>query len=249
MPLVKSSHRAEAMARALGFQTNGSLRDALGASTPPEVSVSAFAFKEYLTDRGFAIAGTELHRAVAKAALTGIAEQWPRLTIDGFGVGEYSLNADGTWETSRQYRARFDTSRGELISDFALAPFLASLAFLERIERTKTVRPGTGSRWLKHIAEHYECTYPDGEPLGPTYVANGVLIAAAIHAGFVVKPLKDEYGAELLTAHFNMRKAVLDEMNDRWRPESGRAQDRLRERQRRERRRARGRLADAYLFD
>lgn len=42
---------------------------------------------------------------------------------------------------------------------------------------------GTGSYWVKHIAENFACSYPEGEKLGPRYVSNGVLIAAAIHAG------------------------------------------------------------------
>lgn len=110
---------------------------------------------------------------------------------------------------------------------------MASLAFVSRVERTRTIRPATNSYWLKHIAENYVCTYPDGEKLGPLYVPNGLLIAAAIHAGFHVKPHTDDYGGETLNAGFNMGKASLYDLDCEIRPNGGRAQARReRERQR-----------------
>ncbi|TIU87551.1 MAG: hypothetical protein E5W03_07360, partial [Mesorhizobium sp.] len=80
---------------------------------------------------------------------------------------------------------------------------MLSLALLERVVRTKTIRKGTGSYRSKHIAENYACTYPDGEPLGPHYVPNGTFIAAAIHAGFSYRSYVDEFGYESVNASFN----------------------------------------------
>ena len=119
------------------------------------------------------------------------------------------------------------------MSDYSIDQVLASLAFVSRVERTKTIRPATNSYWLKHIAESYDCTYPRGDKLGPVYVPNGVHIAAAIHAGFDVKPHTDAYGGETLNAGFNMGKASLYNLDCEIRPDGARAISRReRERQR-----------------
>lgn len=86
---------------------------------------------------------------------------------------------------------------------------------------------------MKHIAENFKCTYPDGEKLGPHYVPNGVLIAAAIHAGFMTKSHFDELGYHTLNVTFNMSKPCLDDLDYEVRPDSGRSQDRRRDEERR----------------
>ena len=86
------------------------------------------------------------------------------------------------------------------------------------VRPTKTIRKGTGSYRLKHIAENYACTYPEGEKLGPTYVTNGVLIAAALHAGFRMKTYVDERGYDCVNVSFNMSKPCLDDLDCEIRP-------------------------------
>lgn len=222
LPDVKSSHRCEAMARGLGFRTHASLLSVSKSPLPVTALADSAAFVRYLAQRDFNVPGSALYRAVAKAALEDVAERYPTLTAGGFGIGEWQRD-----DTAAGRRKRFEDDRAELVRNDRIDPFLASLAFVSRVERTKTIRPSTNSYWLKHIAENYQCTYPDGEPLGPTYVPNGMLIAAAIHAGFDVKPYTDDYGRESLNAGFNMGKTSLFDLECEIRPSGARAQARI----------------------
>lgn len=106
------------------------------------------------------------------------------------------------------------------------ASFLIAHEFLGHVPKTKTIRPYTGSYWLKHVAEKYPCTYPDGQRLGPSYVPNGALIAAAIHAGFSCKHGFDHEGYEHPNAQFNMPKSVLVDLDCECRPNGASAQER-----------------------
>lgn len=238
LPSVKSSHRCEAFARGLGYRTYAALRADAETDNLPIAAADGAAFVQYLAQHDFNVGQTEFYHAVAKAAVQVVVDQWPSLNINGFGTGERERGSDGRWESAAEEQKRLEAYRDDLLSDYALAPFLASLALVSRIERTKTVRPGTGSYKLKHIAENYACTYPDGETLGPVYVANGVLIAAAIHAGFAVKPYTDDYGREILNAGFNMSKTSIEDLDCEIRPDGGAAHAR----RARERRRASSRF-------
>lgn len=233
LPEVKSSHRCEALARGLAYRTYASLKANMDAGH--HAVADGAAFTTYLAQHDFHGPGTALYRAVAKAALEQVAERYPTLTAGGFGIGEWQPD-----DTAAVRRQRFDDDRAELVSDHSAEPFLASLAFVARVERTKTIRPATNSYWLKHIAENYECRYPGGEKLGPVYVPNGLLIAAAIHAGFDAKPHTDDFGRETLNAGFNMAKASLYDLDCEIRPEGARAQARREEERRRALRRAYG---------
>jgi len=232
LPDVKSSHRCEALGRGLGFRTYAALLASLRCDTSNVVLVNEAAFTQYLAEHDFSVPGSALFRAAAVAALEQVSAQWPRLTIWGFGPGDRDRLPNGEWETGGDRQRRLEDGRARLVSRPEADAFLASLALVARVERTKTIRPATNSYWLKHIAENYECTFPNGERLGPVYVPNGVFIAAAIHAGFMVKPFTDDYGAEALNAGFNMGKASLNDLDCEIRPDGGRAQAR-RERERR----------------
>ena len=122
--------------------------------------------------------------------------------------------------------ARFQDERAKLIEDQAVNSFLTSLAFLTRVRRTKTIRQGTGSYRLKHIAENYACTYPEGEKLGPTYVPNGAFIAAALQAGFKMKTYVDDLGYDCVNVSFNMSKPCLDDLDCEIRPNGACAEHR-----------------------
>lgn len=108
--------------------------------------------------------------------------------------------------------------------------FLRSLAFLACVKPTKTIRSGTGSYRLKHIAENYTCTYPEGGKLGPAYIPNGMLIAAALHMKFKHKTYVDDRGYDVPNTSFNMSKTVIDDLDATIRPNSGYAHDRARRR-------------------
>lgn len=228
LPEVKSSHRCEALGRSLGFITYAAAKAAAVSAKPPAVAVDGHVFTAYLTDHGFTVSPLPLFHAAAKVALRDIARRTPQLTIWGFGIGRRQREADGKWESSETFARRFVEARADLTDNYAVEPFLLSLALLERVPPTKTIRRGTGSYRSKHLAENYPCTYPGGARLGPRYVPNGAFIAAAIHAGFRYRTHVDEFGYEEINASFNMSKPLLDNLDCELRPDGARAQDRRR---------------------
>ena len=137
----------------------------------------------------------------------------PRLTRFGIGIGDWKRNADGSWETFQQHRERFVQCRQELRGKNATEEFLRALAFIQRVKPITRINSSSGSYKLKHIAEDYRSQYPNGEKLGPYYVSNGALIAAAFHAGFTVR----EYPGDLNTC-FNMSKRSIDDLDCEIRP-------------------------------
>lgn len=165
IPNVKSSHRCEALARGLGFRTYNSLLNY--QSSHPSVSVSADGsiFRSYLLKREFETNTGPFYRAVAKAAIYSVMTKERRLTAWGFGAGGPQRNPDGSYQTAGEYFQRIQSEKAELLSDYAIDPFLLCLALLRRVERTKTVRSGN-SYWVKHIAENFDCIFPEGEKLG-----------------------------------------------------------------------------------
>ena len=228
LPDVKSSHRCEAIARGLGFRTYAAALAAVKLETPGTIRVHGDLFASYLADHGFSVQPKQLYHAAAKVALRDVSERTPKLTMWGIGADRPRRKQDGRWEDFREMNAKFRQERAELIGDGAVEAFLACLAFLAHVTPTRTIRRGTGSYRLKHIAENYTCTYPEGDELGPTYVANGVLIAAALHAGFNIKTYVDELGYDDLNVAFNMSKPCLDNLDCEIRPDSATAQDRRR---------------------
>jgi len=232
LPTVKSSHRCEALGRGLGYGSYSAARAASKRTADP-VTVDGLAFQKYLESQGFDASPNVLHRAIAKVAIANVVAANEHLSIWGIGYGRPARKPDGKWEDPRERYTRFKEHRAELLDDYAITPFLLSLALLKRVVRTKTIRRGTGSYGVKHIAENFKCTYPDSEKLGPHYVPNGVLVAAAIHAGFMTKSDFDELGYHSLNVTFNMSKPCLDDLDYEIRPDTGRSQDRRRAEERR----------------
>lgn len=228
---VKSSHRCEAVARGSGFRTYAALLAATQSPDPVIATADGMAFRSYLADHGFDVSPLLLYRAVARIAIRAVLDKTPLLTMNGMGLGPPVHKADGKRENPREHYARIVESRKELLGDHATEEFMLSLAFLKRVPPIKTIRPDTSSYWLKHIAENYACTYPEGDQLGPQHVSNGTLIAAAIHAGFKYKTYVDRLGYDLLTVDFNMPKALLYDLDCDIRPNGARAQDRRRQRE------------------
>jgi hypothetical protein len=231
LPHVKSSHRVEALARALGFHTYAALRQA-ASSTDSIVRVDATAFCAYLGEHRFTVHGVHLYRAAATVAVSSVMDATPKLSAWGYGIGRFRRQADGTRETPQERNARFLEQRAYLLGDNALDQFLLALGLVQRIPTTKTIRNGTGSYRLKHIAENNTCALPCGRLIGRSidmdYVANGVLVAAALHAGFKAKTHIDELGYESVNVTFNMSKPAIDDLDCRVRPNGARAQDRRR---------------------
>lgn len=226
LPNVKSAHRCEAFARGLGFGTYASLLAEGRSQAPTIATADGAAFRAYLAAHGFNESAVPFCRAVGAVALRMAVEKVPKLTMWGIGVGTRKRKADGKRESSQEFHARFAAERQVLLSDDAVEPFLLSFALVARIKPTKTVRAGIGSYGLKHIAENYACTYPGGEELGPQYVANGALIAAAVHAGFKMKTYVDDLGYDELNVSFNMSKSAVEDLDCEIRPNGARAQAR-----------------------
>jgi hypothetical protein len=144
----------------------------------------------------------------------------------GYGFGPPHWNPDlKRFETPHEQYAQFTRDRAEFLSRSGLDEFLLALAFVQRIPATKTVR-GVGSYRLKHIAENMPFTTADGTTIGPQYVSNGSLIAAALSAGFKMKTYVDHRGYDAVNVSFNMSKQVINELDCEYRPEGAEAQRR-----------------------
>jgi hypothetical protein len=230
LPHVKSSHRVEALGRGLGFRTYAALRAAVHAHERSIAAVTGDQFSNYLKEHGFEVDPAHLYWAAAQVAIQGVLDTAPRLHIYGIGFGRPQRNADGSRQTPQQQHAEFLEHRKECLGNHAAEAFLLSLALLARVKEIKTVRSGAGSYRLKHIAENYVCTFPEGGKLGPTYVPNGMLIAAALHMGFKYKTYVDDLGYDGPNANFNMSKAAVDDLDAEIRPRAAFAPDRARRR-------------------
>lgn len=228
LPEVKSSHRVEAAARGLGFRSHAALLMALKSPDSNLVAADGSTFRDYLTAHGFDAGAKPFFTAIARVAMRGVMEQEPKLAWNGIGAGRIERRADGTRPTAREHFTAFQARRQDLLQDRVIEEFLRALVFLPRVVRTKTVRNEAHSYRLKHIAENLACTYPDGDVLGPHYVSNGALIAAALHLGFRYRTFLDDLGYDSPNVTFNMSKRSLDDLDCEIRPDGARAEVRRR---------------------
>ena len=203
----------EAVGRGLGFRSYAAPLAASKQPAPPVAVVTGAAFSGYLLEHGSQSEPAHFYRAAASIAIRGALDTIPKLHIDGIGIGRPQRCADGTWQTSQQQYADFLEHRQECLGLNATEAFLRSLALLARIKKTKTIRLGTNSYRLKHIAENYASTYPEGGRLGPGYVPNGMLIAAAVHMGFYYRTYVDHFGRDAPNTNFNMSKTSIDDLD------------------------------------
>jgi len=234
LPDVKSSHRIEAAARSFGFGTYAAMRHASQSGACHIAGPDGSAFSSYLENRGFKSSPIHIYRAAANVAVTSVMEKGPRLSIWGYGFGQpHWISERKRWETEKERYEKFTKDRAEFLSNGGLDQFLLALALVRRIPKTKTIRKGTGSYRLKHIAENMPFACPDGTKLGPRYVANGALIAAALYAGFKMKTYVDHLGYDHINVSFNMSKKAIDDLDCEMRPNSGFSQDRARALERR----------------
>ena len=130
----------------------------------------------------------------ARAAIFAVMETHPDLGASGFlqGDGHDHLSE---WKDPEKRRA----DRLMMLSSPCVKEFIRSLEFIADCDRYKSPGRGHSSYALKHIAERTH----------GGYIANGMLIAAAIHLGV---PIVERYGPnavlplkELRTASFNLR--------------------------------------------
>jgi hypothetical protein len=223
---VKSSHRVEASARALGFRTYASMLDAAKSGHVAANTANGATFRHYLDQHGFNVEAIHLYRAVARVAICAVLEVNPRLSMRGYGFGPPHWNPDlKRFESPQESYARFRLDRAEFLFRGGFDQFLLALAFVQRIPPTKTVR-GAGSYRLKHIAENMRFTTADGTTIGPKYVSNGALIAAALSAGFKMKTYVDHLGYDAINVSFNMPKRVIEDLDCEYCPRGVEAQRR-----------------------
>ncbi|MBN9554694.1 MAG: hypothetical protein J0H61_08490, partial [Alphaproteobacteria bacterium] len=87
------------------------------------------------------------------------------------------------------------------------------LAFLSKVQPSKTISTAAGSYRLKHIAENFCAQYPTGERIQTNYVSNGAMIAAAIHRGFRYRRHQDGFGDYSINVSFNMAKSLVRKLD------------------------------------
>jgi hypothetical protein len=223
---VKSSHRIEASARALCFRTYAAMLDAAKSGRAAANIANGAMFRHYLDQHGFNVEAIHLYRALARVAVCAVLQINPRLSMRGYGFGPPDWNPDlKRFETPQEQYAEFGRDRAEFLSRSGFDEFLLALAFVQKVPATKTVR-GVGSYRLKHIAENMPFTTADGTTIGPQYVSNGALIAAALSAGFKMKTYVDDRGYDAINVSFNMSKRAIDNLDCEYRPNGAEAQRR-----------------------
>ncbi|MCH8863535.1 MAG: hypothetical protein IID51_13665 [Proteobacteria bacterium] len=184
VPNVKSSHRAEAMARALGWRTNSALRSDL-ALAPRECEIDNIAFNNYLEEHSFADTQYGVLGDVIVAikfsdqvgAIEDARTQEPNLTRSGFAY------KDKPGRTQADINAEIERDRKQPIGFFAVEEFMRACEFLSQKEKRTTINKDSNSYGLKHEAERFHKKNGASNP----YVSNGMFIAAAIHLGFKIK--------------------------------------------------------------
>jgi len=194
LPDVKSSHRVEAMARGLGWNTNAALLAELKVQ-PALRSFDNQVFTGYLKEHGFPDTTFDtLGEAVvrckfepARASLKSILEREPALTRAGFGV------PNDRNKSLAERRAEREQSRAELLKPHGVEEFLLAREFLSYFPVRRTINLRAFSYGLKHRAEGFHRDHG----IEGAYVSNGALIAAAIGLGF-------NYRVDGPNAYFNM---------------------------------------------
>ncbi|WP_433949950.1 hypothetical protein [Brevundimonas bullata] len=184
VPQAQASHRAEALARGLGFGSNAALRAGVAAG-PTECEIDNRAFVDFLASREvpdvpydtLSEAVVRVKRSDLRAAIAAVMDREPELGSRGYRTWDGRL-------TVRENAETFRLSREEMLKAHSVEEFARAVAFLQTKEKARKVsRKGT-SYGYKHEAERFhEAQFPRSNP----YVANGLFIAAALHLDFTVK--------------------------------------------------------------
>ena len=200
------------MARAFGFRTYAAVLAATADSADAgRWEANGQIFSDYLVEHGFTVDTSIFHRAVGRIALSEILAREPLLNVEGIGAGD-RRRVNGVPETASNRQRRIDNSRTDFTSDHGVEEFLRALVCVSRVRSIKRIDRQADSYELKHLAEKTPCTYPEGQELGPDYVSNGALIAAAIYAGFNHRQINDGVKEPSLNANFNMSSSSIREL-------------------------------------
>jgi hypothetical protein len=194
LPNVKSSHRVEAMARGLGWNTHAALLVELRHG-PSERLVNDHVFTGYLKEHQFLDTRLDaLGEAVVRCkfarirdAITAVMDREPVLARWGFGhSGDRTKSLD-------ERRLEFQANRAELLTPQGIDEFLLARDFLSYYPYRRSINDRAYSYGLKHRAEDFHRE----RGIAHAYVGNGSLIAAALDLGF-------NYRVEGPNAYFNM---------------------------------------------
>lgn len=199
VPDCKASHRIEAVARGLGYNTYAGLREALNKG-PLEVVADDSRFCAYL-GIPFVVEEHEynrfLSRALARIELHRVLAAQPNLTLRGFDNVWIPVSGERELPLAER-KALLAKRRNEAHeSHWSFDEFELAWIYLSRQLKIKNLNRSTSSYGLKHRAENLMRKFGLFQPLG-NYVSNGMLIAAAYSLGFDVKPIgHDSYNAYL----------------------------------------------------
>lgn len=182
LPNVKSSHRVEAMARGLGWNSNATLRTDL-ADGPAIRNVDRVRFGQYLGEHGFTnIRNGVLTEAVGRAdsaaarqAILAVMEREPELTQHGYPYSYKRM-------TAAERKAEHDMHRASMVTDDSVEQFLLAQRFLFNQSRTQRVTRKVSSYGYKHQIE--EILRQTNAP--ENFVSNGMFIVAALDLDFIV---------------------------------------------------------------
>lgn len=185
LPEVKSSHRVEAMARGLGWNTNAALRADLVTGATTSVP-SSRPFADYLVGHGFAdTTGFTLLHAIARTkfkseyeAIERVLDRNPDLATWGYGL------AGDRKQPRLQRETEFRQAREEMLTLERIGQFIRARIYLEQFGKRLSVNTKVSSYGLKHRAEHFH----RDRGVVDSYVGNGMFIAAALDLGFQLKP-------------------------------------------------------------
>ncbi len=228
VPSIKSTHRTEAIARCLSFGSHAALIASLKTENRRVAQIAPDTFVKFLRERKHEVSIRVAYKLLAHLAILNVLEDNHKISMWGYGFRQPQRTKGGKYETPTEQYQRFQRDRNELKSTSAAEGFMMCLPLLAEMNVTKTIRSGTGSYTLKHVAEKMPVILPDDEAWTQNYVSNGTLIMAAIYMGFKFKSYKDDRGYDHINVNFNMSKVTLHVVNVRVRPNSGCAQDALR---------------------
>jgi hypothetical protein len=99
------------------------------------------------------------------------------------------------WRDGGMSQSEFQTDRDWMLTREALDQFAHACKWVSLMKPIKTINNRPTSYGLMHMAESYK----------NTYIANGVLIAAALHYGYFYK----RYGKDDPNCFFNMSSRLI----------------------------------------
>ena len=213
LPETKSSHRAEALARGLGWATNAAMRGAL-AHGRTERLLDPTAFENFFDVRGLDNPRRAILDAVLRAQVRAVMSAYVQLTHHGFGIFQRGVLSPA------ERLVQYIEQREEMLSVPALEEFGRACEFLAGLDRTSAPTRSFSSYNLKHSAERWHRHRGIEGRWNREYVSNGMLLAAAYHLGFQVKRAsRDAFTGYLNVSTVSVR--ALDEMRKPPLPQPG----------------------------